>query len=62
MRHTSNKQSSGLKTDCIGECYRMNGYCTGCGRTSDEIFDWVILSDEQKKVILASPREDAKKD
>nr|MDC2856661.1 DUF1289 domain-containing protein [Ningiella sp. W23] len=32
----------------------MNGYCTGCGRTSDEIFDWIILTDEQKETILAS--------
>ncbi|GAA64354.1 hypothetical protein P20311_2149 [Pseudoalteromonas sp. BSi20311] len=40
----------------------MNGYCTGCGRTSDEIFDWIILTDEQKQAILASPREDTKKD
>ena len=63
MRQTPSKQqSTHLKTDCIGECYRMNGYCTGCGRTSEEIFDWIILTDEQKQAILASPREDAKKD
>ena len=51
MRQTPSKQSTHLKTDC-----------TGCGRTSDEIFDWIILTDEQKQAILASPREDAKKD
>ena len=49
-----------LKTDCIGKCHRLKGYCTGCGRTSEEIFDWIILSDSEKKAILETVRHDNK--
>lgn len=59
MNSTPTKSSSLLKTDCIGKCHRLKGYCSGCGRTSDEIFDWIILSDQEKQAILATPREDA---
>ncbi|WP_404343966.1 DUF1289 domain-containing protein [Pseudoalteromonas mariniglutinosa] len=51
---------SAFKTDCIGQCHRLKGYCTGCGRSSDEIFDWIILSDSEKQAILTMPREDQK--
>ncbi|WP_286740727.1 MULTISPECIES: DUF1289 domain-containing protein [unclassified Pseudoalteromonas] len=50
-----------LKTDCLGICERRCGYCTGCGRTNEEIFDWIILSQEEKNAILAQPRADLKK-
>lgn len=52
------KPTSAYKTDCIGQCDRRKGICEGCGRTSDEIFDWIILSDSEKKRILATPRTD----
>ncbi|WP_278369440.1 DUF1289 domain-containing protein, partial [Pseudoalteromonas lipolytica] len=51
---------STYKTDCIGQCHRLNGYCTGCGRTNDEIFDWIILSEKEKCAILNTPRPDIK--
>ncbi|CAM4431900.1 DUF1289 domain-containing protein [Pseudoalteromonas ostreae] len=59
MNSTPQKSSLPLKTDCIGKCHRLKGYCGGCGRTSDEIFDWIILSDQEKQAILGTPREDA---
>jgi len=59
MRKT-NKNTSKLKSDCLGICERRGGYCTGCGRTNEEIFDWIILSEEEKKVILEMPRADLK--
>jgi len=57
MTTKSNKNNSNnYKTDCVGKCHRLNGYCTGCGRTNEEIFDWVILSDSEKQAILVTPR------
>ncbi|MBQ4833406.1 DUF1289 domain-containing protein [Pseudoalteromonas sp. MMG010] len=58
MQNTN--QTSKYKTDCKGICERLSGYCKGCGRTNEEIFDWIILSDDEKKAILAMPREDRK--
>ena len=29
-----------------------SGLCVGCGRTKDEISNWLIYSDEQKKSVL----------
>jgi predicted Fe-S protein YdhL (DUF1289 family) len=57
----SASQSSKLKTECKGICERRSGYCTGCGRTNDEIFDWIILSESEKNAILAMPRANADK-
>jgi predicted Fe-S protein YdhL (DUF1289 family) len=53
-----NKKPSKFKTDCLGICERRSGICKGCGRTNDEIFDWIILSEEEKKIILETPRSD----
>lgn len=58
IKHSGNNKN--LKTDCVGQCHRLNGYCTGCGRTNDEIFDWILLSDKEKQQILNSLREDKK--
>lgn len=55
-----NKKPSKFKTDCQGICERRSGYCTGCGRTNEEIFDWIILSEEQKTAILSQARADSK--
>jgi uncharacterized protein len=60
MRKTT-KHSTQFKTDCIGVCERRSGICTGCGRTNEEIFDWIILSEDEKKAILATPRAVATK-
>ncbi|MDC3211431.1 DUF1289 domain-containing protein [Pseudoalteromonas distincta] len=56
-----NKKQSKFKTDCLGICERRSGYCTGCGRTNEEIFDWIILSEDEKKAILETPRVDITK-
>ena len=29
-----------------------NGLCMGCGRTSEEIANWVFFSEKQKKQVL----------
>lgn len=56
----SHKENSQFKTDCVGQCHRLKGYCTSCGRSNDEIFDWIILSEQEKQTILNTPRPDIK--
>lgn len=58
MRQVPRKKPTRYKTNCIGQCQRLKGYCTGCGRTNEEIFDWVILTKEQQQAILVMPRTD----
>jgi len=59
-KSNQNKKPSKFKTDCLGICERRCDYCTGCGRTNEEIFDWIILSEDEKKTILETPRADLK--
>ena len=41
-----------LKSPCVKICKLENGTCIGCGRTQDEIREWVIMSDSQREVIM----------
>lgn len=61
MKPSKSSSAMEYKTDCIGQCHRLKGYCTGCGRTSEEIFDWVILSESEKQAVLHTPRHDSSK-
>ena len=37
---------------CIGVCSTLfDAVCKGCGRTADEVSNWVFLSDEEKRAI-----------
>ncbi len=38
---------------CIGYCSTSLGdeVCRGCGRTSDEIIQWLLLSEEERRRI-----------
>jgi uncharacterized protein len=40
-------------TPCIAVCSTTNGdaICRGCGRTFEEITNWVIMTDEEKSVV-----------
>mgnify|MGYP000048850288 CR=1 FL=1 len=40
-----------IKTPCVKICTLKNGVCIGCGRTQDEIREWVILTDEERSII-----------
>ena len=55
---TNKSSTPKYKTDCVGQCHRLKGYCTGCGRASDEIFDWIILTPQEKEKILKTLRKD----
>ena len=43
-----------VKSPCIDVCKidYESGYCIGCNRTIEEITNWSILNDQQKKKIL----------
>tara|TARA_B100000424_G_scaffold188202_1_gene146307 strand:- start:1791 stop:1949 length:159 start_codon:yes stop_codon:yes gene_type:complete len=42
-----------MESPCIKVC-ELNSelVCIGCGRTQDEIRDWMILTDEERKEIM----------
>lgn len=44
-----------IETPCIKICVvdPETGYCIGCGRTRGEIGDWLALSPEQRRGIMA---------
>jgi predicted Fe-S protein YdhL (DUF1289 family) len=41
-----------MKSPCKKECKLENLVCQGCGRTLDEIKNWVFLTDEQREAII----------
>ena len=40
-----------IKSPCVKICTLENGVCIGCGRTQDEIREWVIMTDNQREKI-----------
>ena len=44
-----------VKSPCVAVCKidYESGYCIDCNRTIEEIANWSILNDQQKKKILA---------
>ena len=44
---------------CIGVCTTLyDEVCQGCGRTLEEVSNWVFLSDEEKSAVWKRIRED----
>jgi len=43
-----------IKSPCTGICTLINNnkLCVGCGRSIDEIVNWVYLSDDKKEKII----------
>ena len=41
-----------IESPCVKICTLENGVCIGCGRTQDEIREWVILSNEERNIIM----------
>ena len=42
---------------CLKICTLEDGMCIGCFRTQDEIREWIIYTDEQKRVVLEKLEE-----
>jgi predicted Fe-S protein YdhL (DUF1289 family) len=47
---------------CIGYCSTSFGAdeCAGCGRTAQEVIQWIALSDSEKKLIWERIRREAR--
>jgi predicted Fe-S protein YdhL (DUF1289 family) len=46
------------RSPCISVCVLdEKDICTGCYRSADEITDWFMASDEQKREVLRRARE-----
>ena len=41
-----------IQNPCKSICKIKDDICIGCKRTSDEITDWPILSNDEKKLIV----------
>ena len=39
---------------CVGICKVNGSHCTGCGRHIDDIADWQLMSDEQKREAICA--------
>ena len=53
MRRGVKRVESIVPSPCKKICaYEDNDYCIGCGRTPDEIREWIIKNDEQKLAVL----------
>ena len=46
-----------IKSPCIGICRTNNNHCTGCGRTVEDIADWQLMSDEQKREAICAAEQ-----
>ena len=38
-----------IETPCVKVCKIINKVCIGCYRTSEEITNWVVYTDEERK-------------
>ena len=43
---------------CIGECELKDNTCIGCGRTIDEITQWLDMTNEQRLEIYERCKRD----
>jgi hypothetical protein len=41
-----------IKNPCKSICKIKDNVCIGCKRTSDEITDWDIMTNDEKKLII----------
>lgn len=44
--------TSEVESPCQNICLIEEGYCIGCGRTQDEIMEWLYADNERKIEIL----------
>ena len=41
-----------IRSPCVKICSLEDGVCIGCGRTQDEIREWIIMTDNQREEIM----------
>lgn len=54
MTDTINSIAPTIESPCILVCAieMTSGYCFGCGRTKDEIGDWLTMSSLQRREVM----------
>lgn len=52
--HVQGNTMTAIESPCILVCSidLKTGYCFGCGRTRDEISDWVSMTSQQRREIM----------
>ena len=45
-------QWENIESPCVKICKLENEVCIGCGRTQDEIREWVIMTNSQREEIM----------
>jgi len=43
-----------MKTPCLNICQLEDDRCIGCGRTIDEIAQWVFMTDDEREQVMKS--------
>ena len=47
------KSTSEVESPCVNICLiEEEGYCIGCGRTGDEIMEWLYADNDRKLEII----------
>jgi predicted Fe-S protein YdhL (DUF1289 family) len=41
-----------IESPCIGLCQYYKGVCRGCGRTTEEMFEWDGMTEEKKQTVI----------
>ena len=41
-----------MKTPCRSICHMENDICLGCGRTLEQIAQWLYITDEEREQVL----------
>ena len=41
-----------IQSPCVKICKLVERVCIGCGRSQDEIRDWVIMTDAERQTIM----------
>ncbi|MFI0846248.1 DUF1289 domain-containing protein [Mesorhizobium sp. IMUNJ 23232] len=52
---TNGNFSAVIESPCILVCSidMKTGYCFGCGRTRDEIAEWIAMTPDQRRAVMA---------
>jgi predicted Fe-S protein YdhL (DUF1289 family) len=54
------QNGSTIRSPCVGTCLYDSSvtYCIGCRRTPAEIYDWLIMTNEEKLEVLRRIEDD----
>jgi len=47
-----------IETPCVSICRQEGGRCVGCGRTTEEVTNWLNYTDDERKTIMERLEKD----